>query len=165
MEGNSQFLADLQILCQAIARGDYDGLDSLFALTGATDVPSDIRDLAESFGSMVVQIEAREFHLSEMLSELKESNRKLAEAERKLAAENVTLRSEVTRLKIEIDQARKDDEVAEIADTEYFQDLQSRARSMRARHQTRDTHPETETKDAPSQTPEEPADPNAAKVA
>jgi hypothetical protein len=64
-----------------------------------------------------------------------------------------------------IDQARKDDEVAEIADTEYFQDLQSRARSMRARHQTRDTHPETETKNAPSQTPEEPADPNAAKVA
>lgn len=163
MQGNSQFLADLQILCQAIARGDYDGLDSLFALTGATDVPNDIRDLAESFGSMVVQIEAREFHLSQMLSELKESNRKLAEAERKLAAENVTLRSEVNRLKIEIDQTRKDDEVAEIADTEYFQSLQSRARNMRARHHSRETHPEGE--ETLSQNPEGPADPNAAKVA
>ncbi len=165
MEGNSQFLADLQSLCQAIARGDYNGLDSLFALTGATDVPSDIRDLAESFGSMVVQIEAREFHLSEMLSELKEANRKLAEAERKLAAENVTLRSEVNRLKIEIDQARKDDEVAEIADTEYFQSLQSRARSMRARNHSRDVHPVTESKEETPQSPEGPVDPNAAKVA
>lgn len=169
MDGKSQFLADLQILCQAIARGQYDSLDSLFALTGAEDVPSDIRDLAESFGSMVVQIEAREFHLSEMLSELKEANRKLAEAERKLAAENVTLRSEVNRLKIEINQARKDDEVAEIADTEYFQSLQSRARSMRARHQSRDGHQDAAHQDdgaAPSKTPpENPADPNAAKVA
>jgi hypothetical protein len=138
MEAKSQFLTDLQLLCQAIARGDYDGLDHLFALTGAPEVPSDIRDLAESFGSMVVQIEAREFHLGEMLSELKESNRKLAEAERRLASENVTLRSEVHRLKIEIDQARKDVEVSEIADTEYFQNLQSRARSMRARHQYRE---------------------------
>ena len=46
MEAKSQFLTDLQLLCQAIARGDYDGLDHLFALTGAPEVPSDIRDLA-----------------------------------------------------------------------------------------------------------------------
>jgi hypothetical protein len=48
------------------------------------------------------------------------------------------LRGEVHRLKIEIDQSRKEEEVAEIADTEYFQTLQSRARTMRARHRTRD---------------------------
>ncbi|MHB8885022.1 MAG: hypothetical protein ACYC5H_08015 [Methylovirgula sp.] len=136
---HDQFLVELQGLCQAIAQGQYDGLDNLFALTGAAEVPDDIRDLAEAFGSMVVQIEAREFRLGNTLQDLKESNRKLEEAQKRLASENVTLRSEVHRLKIEIDQTRKDVEVSEIADTEYFQSLQSRARSMRARQRSRDT--------------------------
>jgi hypothetical protein len=61
----------------------------------------------------------------------------LEEAQKLLATENMTLRGEVHRLKIEIDQSRKEAEVAEIADTEYFQSLQSRARTMRARHRTR----------------------------
>ena len=60
---HGDFLVELQALCQAIAQGQYDGLDSLFALTGSDEVPEDIRDLAEAFGSMVVQIEAREFRL------------------------------------------------------------------------------------------------------
>lgn len=135
---HGQFLVQLQDLCQAIAQGRYDGLDSLFALTGDADAPEEIRDLAEAFGSMVVQIEAREFRLSDTLLALKESNRKLEEAQKRLATENMTLRSEVHRLKIEIDQSRKEAEVAEIADTEYFQTLQSRARTMRARNRARE---------------------------
>jgi predicted RNase H-like nuclease (RuvC/YqgF family) len=132
------FLVELQALCQAIAQGQYDSLDSLFALTGSAEAPDDIRDLAEAFGSMVVQIEAREFRLSNMLQELKEINRKLEEAQKRLASENISLRSEVNRLKIEIDQTRKEAEVSEIADTEYFQTLQNRARSLRARNRARD---------------------------
>jgi septal ring factor EnvC (AmiA/AmiB activator) len=135
---HGDFLVELQALCQAIAQGQYDGLDSLFALTGSDEVPEDIRDLAEAFGSMVVQIEAREFRLGGTLQELKETNRKLEEAQKRLASENVTLRTEVNRLKIEIDQTRKDAAVAEIADTEYFQTLQTRARTMRARNRSRD---------------------------
>jgi predicted RNase H-like nuclease (RuvC/YqgF family) len=135
---HGQFLVELQDLCQAIAQGRYDGLDHLFALTGDAAAPEEIRDLAEAFGSMVVQIEAREFRLGDTLAALKESNRKLEEAQKRLATENMTLRGEVHRLKIEIDQSRKEEEVAEIADTEYFQTLQSRARTMRARHKTRD---------------------------
>jgi hypothetical protein len=131
---HAQFLVELQGLCQAIAQGQYESLDNLFALTGAPEVPDDIRDLAEAFGSMVVQIEAREFRLGDTLRELKEANRQLEEAQKKLASENVTLRSEVNRLKIEIDQNRKEAEVSEIADTEYFQALQSRAHDMRSRH-------------------------------
>jgi len=87
---------------------------------------------------MLEQIEAREFRLSDTLEELKETNRKLEEAQKRVASEKVTLRGEVNRLKIEIDQTRKDAAVAEIADSEYFQTLQSRARSMRARNRSRD---------------------------
>ncbi len=77
---------------------------------------------------MAVQIEAREFRLSSMLDELKESNRQLEDAQRRLSSENVTLRDQRQRLRIEIDQSRKDEEVTQIVETDYFQSLQSRAR-------------------------------------
>jgi DNA repair ATPase RecN len=69
-----------------MAQGQYDGLDSLFALTGSDEVPSDIRALAEAFGSMLMQIEARKFRLSDTLGELKQANRKLEEAQKRLAS-------------------------------------------------------------------------------
>ena len=43
------------------------------------------------------------------------------------------LRQEVERLKVEIDEARKKEQVAEITETTYFQDLQVKAASLRRR--------------------------------
>jgi hypothetical protein len=42
-----------------------------------------------------------------------------------------TLRAEVQELKIEIDEAKKQLAVEEITDSEFFQDLRSKAREMR----------------------------------
>lgn len=131
---SDRFLAALKDVCERVARGDYANLDDLFALTGQSDAPEVVRELAEAFGSMAVQVEGREFHLSQLLQELGETNRQLEDAQRRLASENVVLRDQVQRMQIEIDQGRKEREVSEIIETDYFQTLQSRAREMRSRH-------------------------------
>ena len=131
IEHSGDFTKRLGELCGELARGDYGQIDSLFAMTIAADAPPMIQELAEAFGSMAVQIEAREYRLSDMLAELKEANRRLEEANRSVTTENLSLRGEVQRLSIEIDQTRKEREVSE---TDYFRTLQERARQMRQRH-------------------------------
>lgn len=128
------FARRLRDLCGELARGDYDNIDSLFAMTADAEAPETVRELAEAFGSMAVQIEAREFRLGEMLAELKEANRRLENANRNIASENADLKTQVQRLAIEIDQTRKDREVAGIVETDYFKALQERAQAMRQRH-------------------------------
>ncbi|MCK9908464.1 hypothetical protein MXD81_04950 [Microbacteriaceae bacterium K1510] len=131
-----RFLPALKNVCERVARGDYTELDDLFALAESSDAPAVVRELAEAFGSMAVQVEGREFHLSQLLEQLGEANRQLEEAHRKLASENVVLRDQVQRMQITIDQTRKEREVTEIVESDYFQTLQSRARDMRARHRS-----------------------------
>ncbi len=128
------FTGRLRDLCGELARGDYAKIESLFAMTIDADASPMVQELAEAFGSMAVQIEAREYRLGEMLAELKEANRRLEDANRTVTTENVTLRSEVQRLSIEIDMTRKEREVSEIVETDYFRMLQERARAMRQRH-------------------------------
>jgi hypothetical protein len=129
-----QILGSLKGVCGRVAEGHYDDLEALFTMTSAPHLPTDVNDLAEAFASMAVQVEAREFRLNEMLAELNEANRQLAEANKKVASENAVLRDQVQRLRIEIDVSRRDKEVSEIAETDYFQTLRSRAQEMRARH-------------------------------
>lgn len=131
------FLAQLKDVCSAIARGDYQSVDVLFEMTGAETDDELLPELAEAFGNMVVQVEAREFHLGKMLEDLKESNRQLDEARRKLSAENVQLRDQVQRMRIEIDETQKQREVSDIVETDYFQTLKTRAHEMRERHRSR----------------------------
>lgn len=132
---DSVFLTQLRKLCEEVAGGDYANIDRLFAMTDAPDVPVTMREVAESFGRMAVQVEAREYRLSEMLDELKEAYRQLEELNRATARENVDLKQEVQKLRIDIDQSRKEREVNEIVDSDYFQMLQSRARKLRERNQ------------------------------
>jgi hypothetical protein len=47
---------------------------------------------AETFASMVVQIEAREFHANQLISELRETQRQLEAAQLRLRQENTDLR-------------------------------------------------------------------------
>jgi len=130
------FARRLRELCGELARGDYGQIDILFAMTADDAAPETVRDLAEAFGSMAVQIEAREFRLGETLAELKEANRRLEEANRSITSENANLKTQVERLAIEIDQSRKEREVAAIVETDYFKALQERAQAMRQRHGT-----------------------------
>jgi CheY-like chemotaxis protein len=54
---------------------------------------------------------------------------------REVRAREQRLRQEVRELRIEIDEARKANQVAEITETDYFQQLQQKAQSMRRRAQ------------------------------
>ncbi|MEO1197929.1 MAG: hypothetical protein AAFX39_01655 [Pseudomonadota bacterium] len=134
MPVESEIIGRFKVLCDEIAGANYQNIDALFELTASDDAPAEIRDLAEAFGSMIVQVETREFSLSQVIEDLRETQRQLEEAQKQLVKENATLKTKVRRLQIEIDQSEKEREVSEIADSDYFQDLQSQARAMRARY-------------------------------
>jgi class 3 adenylate cyclase len=64
-------------LTHKVARGDYKHVDELFELTKTDKYPPAICELAESFGMMLVQVEAREFRLEQMIDELATKNKEL----------------------------------------------------------------------------------------
>ena len=61
--------------CKKIASGKYDKADSdrLFELSKKGRYPGFLSELAESFGMMMVKVEAREFRLKEIIEELKQA--------------------------------------------------------------------------------------------
>jgi len=65
--------------CKKIASGKYDKSDStrLFELSKKGRYPGFLSELAESFGMMLVKVEAREFRLKEIIEELEETKAKL----------------------------------------------------------------------------------------
>ena len=65
----------LNACCKKIASGKYDKADSdhLFELSKKGRYPGVLSELAESFGMMMVKVEAREFRLKEMIEELEEA--------------------------------------------------------------------------------------------
>lgn len=67
-----KLLVKLSGLCHRIARGkcDQKSVDELFELTRTGKYPELLVELAESFGLMLVKVEAREFRLEETIAEL-----------------------------------------------------------------------------------------------
>ncbi len=67
--------------CKKIASGQYDQQDAerLFELAKRERYPSLLADLAESFGMMMVKIEAREFKLKQMVEEIEKAKTKMAD--------------------------------------------------------------------------------------
>jgi hypothetical protein len=67
--------------CKKIASGHYDQKDAehLFELAKRERYPSLLADLAESFGMMLVKIEAREFKMKQMVEELEKAKTQEAE--------------------------------------------------------------------------------------
>ena len=65
----------LNTWCKKIASGKYDKADSerLFELSKKERYPSILAELAESFGMMMVKVEAREFRLKEIIEELEQA--------------------------------------------------------------------------------------------
>lgn len=126
-------IAELGGLCEDIAAGRHGGIDALMGMTGDAALPDAVRRLAEAFGMMVVQVEAREFRLAGLIAELEEAKRRLEAANLRLNDDNRALADEVDRLKIQVDVLSRDREVAEIAETDYFLALQGRAGTLRDR--------------------------------
>ena len=65
--------------CKKIASGKYDKRDveKLFELSKTDRYPGIFTELAESFGMMMVKVEAREFRLKQIIEELNETKAKL----------------------------------------------------------------------------------------
>jgi hypothetical protein len=65
--------------CHKIASGHYDqtDLERIFELSKKGRYPSFLADLAESFGMMMVKVEAREFKLKQMVDELEKTKAEL----------------------------------------------------------------------------------------
>ncbi len=118
-------------LCREFAQGEYDNAQALFELTINGRYPVRINELAESFGMMVVQVEAREVRLEQTITDLEKTRAELEVARQALAQENIKLKSEVLKLRIEIDQPKKDRQVAEITETDYFRGLRKRAKEIK----------------------------------
>ena len=68
----------LNACCKKIASGKYDKKDSdyLFELSKKGRYPGVLSELAESFGMMMVKVEAREFRLKEMIEDLERAKSK-----------------------------------------------------------------------------------------
>lgn len=66
----------LNASCKKIASGKYDKADSdrLFELAKKGRYPGVLSELAESFGMMMVKVEAREFRLKEMIEDLEQTS-------------------------------------------------------------------------------------------
>ena len=79
----------LNACCKKIASGKYDRADSerLFELSKKGRYPSILAELAESFGMMLVKVEAREFERVEIIEELETAKSKLEDYSKKLEKE------------------------------------------------------------------------------
>lgn len=126
-------MVSLGSTCEAIAQGRFEDMEQLFGIVADETLPVDIRDLAETFAGMVVQVEAREFHANQLIDELKETQRQLEAAQNALRKENTDLRQRLKKLDVKFDEEQAEHEIREIADSEYFRDLQQRAKSLRSR--------------------------------
>jgi len=79
----SQYYLDLfemlNLCCKKIASGHYDKEDArrLFELSKKGRYPSFLAELAESFGMMLVKVEAREFRLKQIIEDLEKSKAQL----------------------------------------------------------------------------------------
>ena len=91
-EKTNRLLEHLMKLAEQVSRGRYGKPEGIFELTKAGTYPERIVELAESFGMMIVKVEAREFQLQQTIEDLKKANRELDAARKQLAHENVNLR-------------------------------------------------------------------------
>ncbi|MDY0362060.1 MAG: sigma-54 dependent transcriptional regulator [Desulforegulaceae bacterium] len=82
----------MEQICHDLVWNRYDRVETLFDLTRSTICPEPIASLAESFGMMLVKIEAREFQMEEMVKNLKETSKALEISRRQLIKENEGLK-------------------------------------------------------------------------
>jgi transcriptional regulator with PAS, ATPase and Fis domain len=75
-----------------VARGRYGKPEEVFELTKRGAYPDKVVELAESFGMMIVKVEAREFQLQQTIEKLRRANKDLEHARRRLTKENSHLK-------------------------------------------------------------------------
>lgn len=88
MEVSEEVLNAFTLLCHNLAWGSPADEDSLFALTRDGDDGGPLTQLAEAFGMMIVKVEAREFHRTQLIEALQAQNAELEEARNLLGERN-----------------------------------------------------------------------------
>ena len=76
-ETEKNILTRLTELSEEIAKGSYQHSEELFELTKDDTYSHNIAHLAEAFGMMMIQVEAREFRLEQIISQLRDINERL----------------------------------------------------------------------------------------
>lgn len=79
-------------LSEDMAKGCYERHRELFELTKSGNYPDDVSRLAESFGMMMVKVEAREYRLAQIIEDLQQTRDELAAAKQQLSRENQVLK-------------------------------------------------------------------------
>jgi GAF domain-containing protein len=75
------------------------------------------------------------------LQQMMESFSLLAVAAFEAYIREQSLRQEIQQLRIEIDESKRQQQVSEIVDTDFFQDLRAKARNLRNRHRSQSAEP------------------------
>ena len=84
-------------VAEDVSMGRYGRHNEIFELTKTGKYPRLITRLAESFGMMIVKVEAREFHLEQIIEKLSKAQAELSEAKEKLSRENINLKKNLRR--------------------------------------------------------------------
>jgi HD-GYP domain-containing protein (c-di-GMP phosphodiesterase class II) len=74
-----------------VSKGNYGDVERIFELTREGNYPGYLTELAESFGMMVVKIEARETQLEAVIDDLKQKKTELERAARGLMVANMSM--------------------------------------------------------------------------
>lgn len=83
------------------------------------------------------------------LQQMMESYSSLAVAALEAYIREQSLKQEIQQLRIEIDEAKRQKQVSEIVDTDFFQDLQAKARTIRSRRHTKPANDNPSGEDTP----------------
>ncbi len=85
-------LLEMEKLCHDLAYDRKANADLLFELTKKGEHPESLRQLAESFGLMLVKVESREYHLEQIIDDLQKTQTELEQAREQLIKKNSTLK-------------------------------------------------------------------------
>jgi HD-GYP domain-containing protein (c-di-GMP phosphodiesterase class II) len=69
---NNELFRQLTRISHEVALGNYDNVGAIFELTKETEYPPEIVEMAESFGMMIVRIDAKQQHLERLIVDLNE---------------------------------------------------------------------------------------------
>ena len=114
------------------------GISILFAFVMGYYTSEAISEPIERLAEAAVAVETGSYELDSLAGltargdELGQFARTFEQMARQVYAREQQLKAQVSALQIEIDRAQGEEQVTEITDTDFFKDLQSKARAMRA---------------------------------
>lgn len=85
----SSLFKQLVKVMNEVSLGNTTNVETIFELTKEGTYPSEITNLAESFGMMIVNIDAKQQRLERLLSDLQERNRELGQVSQNLLNANI----------------------------------------------------------------------------